>query len=165
MSMYARSRFAPKPRRTPVAAAPRRGETIAEHDARCQDPADIVCIRITAYGFATGGMIRHDVVCFNSHHHAVALSSDVWQSMDERQQLIAGIRARFPDIDWDYSHQIIISAGRAEIWSVPEAHQPGFIPEEDATFGALIPPRRRPAPAVDEITPLPERRAVLWPES
>ncbi|MFL6113957.1 MAG: hypothetical protein ACJ786_21750 [Catenulispora sp.] len=133
---YAGSRFAPKPRRVAPTGAAGAARTVADG----QDPDGIACIRIRAHGWAGGGRIRHTVTCYNATHAEVLLSTDPSTEAAERAELLAAMFTQFPGIDWNRSHQVLIGAGETGVWAAPDADEPGFLPDEDLTFGALKPP-------------------------
>jgi hypothetical protein len=134
--VYARSRFAPKPRAVPAPMPVRPERTV--HDG--QNLTDVACIRITAHGFASGGQIRHTIEAFNSRHRSILLSPDPTREVAERNCLLAAVFEQFPGIDWDRSHQVLIGPDGSKVWAVPDVGERGSIPEDDETFGALRPP-------------------------
>lgn len=134
--IYARSRFAPKPRAVPAPAPSRPERTVGDG----QNLADVACIRVTAHGYASGGRIRHTIEAFNGRHQTVLLSLDPAREIAEREQLLAAVIEQFPGVNWERSHQVLIGADGADVWAVPDVNERGFIPEEDDTFGALKPP-------------------------
>lgn len=154
--IYARSRFAPKLRAVPPPAPTRPDRTVGDGIA----PDGIVCIRIRAHGFAGGGRIRRTIECFNGRHQTVPLSRDPAREIAEREQLLAAVLAQFPGIDWDRSHQVLIDSDGAAVWAMPDVNDPGFIPEDDDTFGPRRPPVYAARPWHDNAPTLPERSAA-----
>jgi len=148
--MYANSRFAPKPRRVAPAGAARPVRSVGDG----QDPDGIVCIRIRAR-YDRHNRIRHDVVCFNARFTRVLLAADPADELSERAALLTLMFNEFPGIDWTRDHHIVIGEDGTNIWAAPDVDEPGFIPEDDRTFGVLRPPVYAAAPWHDNIPTLP----------
>lgn len=157
MVYYAPSRFAPKPRKAaPSGAAARPVRTVAD----AMDPDGIVCIRIRARNYASGLRIHHDIVCFNDRFDRVLLSANPAAELDEHAALLTLMLDAFPGIDWTRDHQIVISGDGTTIHAAPDVDEPGFIPEDDATFGAPRPPVYAAPPWYDNVPQLPIGRAA-----
>lgn len=148
--MYAGSRFAPKPRRVAPAGAAGPARTVADG----MDPDGIVCIRIRAR-YDRNSRIRHDVVCFNARHDRMLLATNPAEELSERAALVVAMFDAFPGIDWTRDHQILLGDDGTNVWSAPDVDEPGFIPEDDATFGALRPPVYAARPWYDNLPTLP----------
>lgn len=133
---YAHSRFAPKSRPAASAAPARPARTVGDG----MDPRGIVCIRIHAHGWGAARRIQHTVTCYNDRHAEVLLSTDPAAELAERAELLAAMFEQFPSIDWDHGHQVFIGPDGATIHALPDVLEPGFLPGEDGTFGALKPP-------------------------
>lgn len=152
MVYYAPSRFAPRPRKAaPSGAVAHPVRTVADG----QDPDDIVCIRIRARNYASGLRIRHDIVCFNDRFDRVLLSQDPAAELDERAALLTMMLDAFPGVDWTRDHQIVIGGDGTTIHAAPDVDEPGFIPEDDGTFGTLKPPVQAARPWHGNVPTLP----------
>lgn len=157
MVYYAPSRFAPRPRKAaPPGAARGARRTVGE----AMDPDGIVCIRIRAYGWTGGARTRHTIRCYDAQFGEVLLSTDPAAEVAEREQLLAAMLAAFPDVDWTRNHQILLGGDGTAIWAAPDVDEPGFIPEDDRTFGALRPPAYAAAPWNENAPTLPLGRAA-----